>query len=134
MTDPRYADVHDEHISLEQENEAERWLDTRGPDMLASYYLYSGRDSTVFPEHFFTNCKSLPAGTWWKFMQKKAKKSETLSVEFTILMTNLHSCPASSASIERWFSTVGYVWSKVRNRLGIEKAKKLSTIYRHLRH
>jgi hypothetical protein len=48
-------------------------------------------------------------------------------------MTGLHSSPASSASIERWFSTVGFIWSKTRNRLGVEKAKKLSAIFKATR-
>ena len=41
---------------------------------------------------------------------------------FIELMQALHSCPASSAGIEHWFSTLGFVWSQVRNRLGVEKA------------
>ena len=37
---------------------------------------------------------------------------------------------ASSASIERVFSTFGLVHSKLRNRLGIEKAAKLVFCFR----
>ena len=48
-------------------------------------------------------------------------------------MVGLHSCPASSAGIERWFSTVGFIWSKTRNNLGVDKAQKLATVYRALR-
>jgi len=32
---------------------------------------------------------------------------------------NLLSCPASSASIKQFFSTFGFVWSKLRNRLEV---------------
>jgi len=53
--------------------------------------------------------------------------------EFCKFMVQLHSCPCSSAGIERWFSTVGFIWSKIRNRLGADKAKKLATVYRALR-
>ena len=54
-------------------------------------------------------------------------------IKWTSFMVNLHSCPSSSASLERWFSTFGFVWSKTRNRLGQEKAMKLVKIYRALR-
>jgi hypothetical protein len=38
---------------------------------------------------------------------------------------------ASSASIERIFSTFGLVHSKLRNRLGTEKAAKLVFLFKH---
>ena len=39
---------------------------------------------------------------------------------------------ASSAGVERVFSSFGFVHSKVRNRLGIEKAGKLVFMYKLL--
>ena len=45
-------------------------------------------------------------------------------------MVGLHSCVASSAGIERWFSRVGVDWSKARDSLGHKKAEKLASIYR----
>ena len=45
----------------------------------------------------------------------------------------LMGAPASSASIERVFSTFGLVHSKLRNRLGVERASKLVFCYRMLR-
>ena len=41
--------------------------------------------------------------------------------------------PSSSASIERIFSNFGAIQTKLRNRLGLEKAAKLVTCYRSLR-
>ena len=73
---------------------------------------------------------------WWAYVKIKSAKREDPSLErFCILMIKLHSCPASSASIERWFrfSSFGFIWSKFRNRLGAEKAMKLVKIYRTLR-
>ena len=60
-------------------------------------------------------------------------RTKKLPPQFTELMVKIHSCPASSASIERWFSTIGFVWSKERNRLGEERAMKLAQVYRSLR-
>ena len=71
---------------------------------------------------------------WWQFLRKKSVKSkDNDQIKWTSFMFNLHSCPSSSASLERWFSTFGFVWSKTRNRLGQEKAMKLVKIYRALR-
>ena len=71
---------------------------------------------------------------WWKIVNKKATRQGFVDLEdFSQFMVNLHSCPSSSAGIERWFSTIGFIWSKTRNRLGAEKAKKLATCYRALR-
>ena len=39
---------------------------------------------------------------------------------------------ASSAGVERVFSSFGFVHSKVRNRLGIEKGGKLVFMYKLL--
>ena len=43
------------------------------------------------------------------------------------------SAPATSASLERIFSTFGYVQSKLRNRLKLEKTAKLVFCNRDLR-
>ena len=89
----------------------------------------------------------LTAEVYWKYLKDKLGRSAAAAATdaaagdeissgllgFLELMQALHSCPASSAGIERWFSTVGFVWSEVRNRLGVEKAKKLSFCYRMLR-
>ncbi|ODM96994.1 hypothetical protein Ocin01_09686 [Orchesella cincta] len=44
----------------------------------------------------------------------------------------LQKLPASGSSIERCFSTLSSIMTKTRNRLGIEKAGKLCTIYQSL--
>ena len=49
------------------------------------------------------------------------------------LMLTLHMTSASVACIERIFSTFGLVMTKLRNRLGMDKAKKLVFCYRMLR-
>jgi len=67
-------------------------------------------------------------------MEKKAEKSTSITAEFCRLMRGLHSAPASSASLERVFSTSGHVWSKQHNSLGPDKAEKLVKAYRYLHH
>ena len=72
------------------------------------------------------------ASKWWLVMEKKAEKYNALLADFCRLMRGLHCAPSSSASLERIFSTFGHVWSKLRNRLGPEKAEKLVKVYRYL--
>lgn len=71
---------------------------------------------------------------WWTLKLNQFEREEDLDgAKFARFMIGLHSCVASSAGIERWFSTIGFVWSKVRNRLGFKKAEKLAALYRGLR-
>ena len=78
--------------------------------------------------------KQFTAAQWWTLKLKQFEREEDLDgAKFARFMIGLHSCVASSAGIERWFSTIGFVWSKVRNRLGFKKAEKLAAVYRGLR-
>ena len=63
---------------------------------------------------------------WWH-SQSSAVDSKTL-----LMCDQLLGAVCSSAGIERIFSTFGFVHSKVRNRLGTEKAAKLVFVYRLL--
>ena len=61
---------------------------------------------------------------WWK------SQSQTLDGEVMKVVIQFLSAKASSANVEPIFSTFGFVHSKVRNRLGVEKAGKLVFMYR----
>ena len=85
---------------------------------------------------------SLTSLKWWSVVKEKSadvtlsenfsKFCEFLASLHSCPATDLHSCPATSTSIERWFSTLGYIWTKTRNQFGSEKAKKLVKIYKAL--
>ena len=66
--------------------------------------------------------------TWWGALQKYP-----FPEGFVDCMLQLQSACASSASIERVFSTFGHIHSKLRNKLGVQKAAKLVLCYRMLR-
>ena len=53
--------------------------------------------------------------------------------QFGLLAIRILSLPPSSAGLERVFSSLGFVHSDVRNRLGHEKATKLAFVMRALR-
>ena len=113
----------------------EAWLTQYDPSLMDSLMRFQIKDEESFPPHLFQEpTRSMSPKKWWAYVKIKSAKREDPSLErFCILMIKLHSCPASSASIERWFSSFGFIWSKTRNRLGAEKAMKLVKIYRTLR-
>ena len=83
-----------------------------------------------FPESYFSEkVSSMDAVTWWKAVGK----SSALPSSFIGLVNQLLTSPASSASVERIFSNFSYVHSKLKNRLGVERAAKLVFCYRTLR-
>ena len=63
--------------------------------------------------------------TWWK--------SAGNGRELAQLAVRVLEMPLSSASIERVWSTFGFIQNSVRNRLGNEKAEKHTFIYKNLR-
>ena len=72
--------------------------------------------------------RGVDAVIWWKGIRKSS-----VPKEFTDIALQLLNAPSSSASIERVFSSFGLIHTKVRNRLGNEKASKLVFCYRMLR-
>ena len=118
-----------------QEKEAEEWLEEFDADLFSSYIYFQLKDETLYPKILFTdNMKNILPRKWWLFVKNKASKpGDDQQVKFAEFMVSLHSCPSSSASLERWFSTFGFVWSKTRNRLGHEKAMKLVKCFKALR-
>jgi hypothetical protein len=63
---------------------------------------------------------------WWMAQAKQ------LNPDMLNLIKMLFTTVASSAGVERIFSTFGFIHSDVRNRLGSEKAAKLAFIYKML--
>ena len=95
-------------------------------------------DNNLFPERLFSKntVEMQTPSQWWIAVDARNKKlsgEHKLPDGFCEYVSKLHDCPASSGSIERIFSTFGFVWSKVQNRLGSLKAQKLVKVYRFYR-
>ncbi len=67
---------------------------------------------------------------WWK--SHSSSKGSGIDVEVEIAITQLLTAIASSASVERIFSTYGLVQSELRDRLDNEKAGKLVFLFKCL--
>ena len=76
-----------------------------------------------------TTVKNVSTYTWWQSIDPNGSEIDRCKRD---VIANLHKSVASSASVERIFSTFGFVHSAVRNRLGFEKAGKLVFLFRVL--
>lgn len=74
-----------------------------------------------FIESFFSSnvATAVHPAEWWNLPEFE------LNAQLKEVVVSLLSCSPTTADIERLFSTFGWIHSKERNRLGIEKASKL---------
>ena len=81
-----------------------------------------------FAKYMFSDdvLKNVIPLSWWK------SQAQILPESIINLAKCLLTSVASSAGVERIFSTFGLIQSKIRNRLGTEKAGKLVHIYKQL--
>lgn len=114
-------------LSQEQLDEAMEYVNSYHPAAMPDVMSYRAKTSP-FKNYFFSeeSIKNVKPITWWL-----ALKINVNTVTFD-LVTQLHTAIASSAGIERLFSASGLVHTKLRNRLGVEKASKLVTIMKAL--
>lgn len=95
--------------------------------------VYLKFKSQIFPFRssiFSSSDSSLTDNNWWKSVQMidKSLLKEKDAKRLEQLMTAV----ASSSGVERTFSKFGIVHSKLRNKLGVEKAAKLVFISQQL--
>lgn len=99
------------------------------PEFISVLMKFLGK-SDPFYEFLFSEdvLSKISPLDWWKshFFSSKNEKIDHMNQAFSQLLT----ARASTASIERIFSTYGLVQSKLRNRLGNDKAAKLVFIYK----
>ena len=75
----------------------------------------------------FQDFSSSSASSWWKFGLRLGFTDECNN-----FAVSLHSAVCSSTGLERQFSTMGYTYGSLRTQLGMERAGKLSFLYRQL--
>ena len=87
----------------------------KNPDCLAAAVAYETK-SSPFPGSFFSLSVMHPV-VWWKGLAESE-----LQEGFVDLIVSLLSACATSASVERIFSSFEIIHSKLRNRLDVGKA------------
>ena len=127
MLHPKY---HGSQLSASDKEKGRELLAELLPTRLPFLYKLHAKDSPFPKTLFMDECmKTMDPISWWKCL----KASKTVPDDFCDLGVRMMMLPASSASIERLFSGLGLVQTKLRNRLSIEKASKLVSCNRYLR-
>lgn len=125
-----HPDYMGQRLTLAQVETVKTWLMEKNPDFLATAVAFQA-EAHPFPQSYFQpGPRKLNPVTWWKAV---SSKNADIPDSFLDLMLTLHTATASSSSLERIFSTFGLVMSKLRNKLGLDKAQKLVFCYRMLR-
>ena len=121
----------DPDLPPEKYEEARQFFRNLYPSLFVYLIGYEIKDTTLFFASVFENdVKRIPVlqpVKYWQYVGKVC--ALPAAKEFCNLMESIFVCPASSAGLERVFSSFGLVHTKLRNRLGNEKAAKLVKIY-----
>ena len=100
-------------MSSEQRFKAEDLLSTMYPELIPTYLsLFLAQTDPFQKLRFREEARQVSSTVWWKSLT-----GSKVSENFIELEIRLVSAPASSASIERIFSTFAHVHNKVPNRL-----------------
>lgn len=120
---PKYRGIS---LTDDEVETALEYCSERYPDSMATVINYQAK-AECFGQFRFADSliSKVSPITWWKSIPG-------IDPVVIDLVTTLHTSYSSTASLERVFSTFGLVHSKLRNRLGIEKAGKLVFLYRVL--
>lgn len=131
LLDPKVKETEFE-LSPDEKKEALEYAKTRFPNnsllpLILKYCAKSAPFEKYFFEHEFI--KDVTPVEWWRSQEDAIKKfNPEVLKEIEIFLT----AKASTANVERIFSSFGLVQSKLRNRLGTEKAAKLVFLFKML--
>ena len=114
-------------------DEARNYLAENYPAHIAYMAAFEVQDTTLYPKSLFNSelRRVLTPTKYWQWARKVCTLKE--AKDFCDFMENLYTCPASSAGLERIFSSFGLVHTKLRNRLSKERVIKLVKVYCTLR-
>lgn len=118
------------HLTNHQREQAYTYLSKNNAEFIP-FVMALLAESTPFPKYVFgSQFKNTAPMVWWKgiVMDDSAWPNKK---DFLSLCEQLLTATASTASLERTFSSFGLVQSKLRNRLGNEKAGKLTFLFKY---
>ncbi|KAL4154529.1 hypothetical protein QTP88_000387 [Uroleucon formosanum] len=126
VLDPKH---NGSRLSEEESDSALQYIYSYHPNIMAEIINYQAQCGPFKPYLFHPDTvKSISPMACWSALFKR----NLISVDLNILTMQLFTAVCSSAGIERLFSSFGFIHSKSRNRLGVEKCSKLVTIFKHL--
>ena len=112
------------NLTPQQVDLARKFAEEEGPDYALGLNLYLSRSGSFRSSLF--DPRADPSA-WWK-----AGLLSGFPIPLAKLALRLCSCLASSANLERLFSTLGHVFGRTRTKLGIEKNGRLTILFRIL--
>ena len=124
ILDPRFGGSK---LSSDEVDAAMEFVADISPNIMSEVLFYRAK-SGPFKAYMFQEdvLKSVTPLAWWM------SQSDRISEEMLALALKILGAKASSADVERIFSTFGLVQSEVRNRLGTTKSGKLVFMYKLL--
>lgn len=126
MLDPKYNGTR---LSEEESDSALQYIYSYHPSVLAEIINYQAQCAPFKPYLFNSDTvNNISPMAWWSALFKR----KLISNDLNTLTMQLFTAVCSSAGIERLFSSFGFIHSKSRNRLGVEKCSKLVTVFKHL--
>ena len=124
IVDPKYTG---NQLKDTEVDSALEYCNTEHPTCLPTVINFRAKSGPFKPYLFNQGLvQNVTALAWWQ------SQSDRISSDMLGVCTQLMTAVASSAGVERVFSTFGLVHTKLRNRLGTEKAGKLVFIYKLL--
>jgi hypothetical protein len=121
-----------ELLSRTQKEEAREWLDNKQEGFSLVAMAFQIKDKSFFPSSLLKDetLNNMSPVSWWELA--RSDRPDLISSKFFSLVENLMMLVASTAGIERWFSTMTNTITDKRNRLALEKATKIGFINKHL--
>ncbi|XP_073520018.1 uncharacterized protein [Phyllobates terribilis] len=112
-----------QNLSAEEEELAMTWVSSNHPSLMPTIINFRAKGEP-FKKYMFAEdiLRKVTAVNCWKSLKR-------LDLETVQVMISLLTAVASSAGIERIFSSFGLIHSKLRNRLGPNKAGKLVFLF-----
>ncbi|XP_073422200.1 uncharacterized protein [Dendrobates tinctorius] len=113
-----------QNLSAEEEELAMTWVSSNHPSLMPTIINFRAKGEP-FKKYMFAEdiLRKVTPVNWWKSLKR-------LDLETVQVMISLLTAVASSAGVERIFSSFGLIHSKLRNRLGPNKAGKLVFLFR----
>lgn len=118
-----------ENLKIEETNSGLEFIEDYFPLSFMPLFLAFKAKTFPFRLSYFSNIR-VTDYEWWKSIQ--SLHTDAISKEAIGSIGQVLTAVASSAGIERLFSTFGMIHSDLRNQLGVEKAAKLVFIHAEL--
>ena len=92
------------------------------------------KDSSIVPPSFVSEelANSLSAQKYWEYVRMEQGHPDDALARFAAIAQRCHSCPPSSAGVERLFSGYALTQTTLRNRLSNERVRKLVAVRRFI--